>query len=153
MIPLSWRVFPGTDLHLGQSSQRAPGVPVYLLVWFSHLAPACGSFPARPSHGGVSEQHLLVRSAGSTCGMPLIAMLIGFLLVPSIFSKQKQEEAGAIYFSIINVVHVGTRDPGIEGAFFLFLCSLKTTAKLPAPGKKLLTQLGCSKDVCAIWKT
>lgn len=37
----------------------------------------------------LSEQHLLVRSAGSTCGMPLITVLIGFLLVPSIFSEQK----------------------------------------------------------------
>lgn len=68
------------------------------------------------------------------------------------FLNKKQEEAGAIYFSITNV-HVSTRDPGIEGAFFLFLCSLKTTVKLSAAGKKVLIQLGCSKDVYAIWKT
>lgn len=66
--------------------------------WGSWLSPAglfqLWQFPAHPS-AEESEQRLLVRSAGSTCGMPLITVLIGFLLVPSIFSKQK---AGAIYF-------------------------------------------------------
>lgn len=69
-----------------------------------------------------SEQHLLVRSAGSTGGMPLITVLIGFLLVLSIFSKQKAEGSRCYLLFHNKCCSCGTRDPRTLGFFsFLFV--------------------------------
>lgn len=86
------------------------------------------------------EQPPLLRSAGSTAGMPLIiiiTLLIGFLCVPSIFLDKEQEEAGAIHFPITNV-HVGTRDPGIAGTFFPFSLFPENHSKTCNPLEKSL---------------
>lgn len=116
--------------------------------WASCVSPAVVFQLQLVTHPSLeeSEQHLLVRSAGSTGGMPLITVLIGFLLVPSIFSKQKAE-GSRCYLLFHNKCSCGTRDPGICWVFFPFSLFLKTTVTLSTPWRKLLIQLGCSKDV------
>lgn len=62
-----------------RGARASPAVVFQLQLW---------QLPQHPSPEE-SEQYLQLGSAGSTCGMPLITLLIGFLSLPSIFSKQK----------------------------------------------------------------
>lgn len=127
--------FPGAALHPGQSSQALLLRLLGLLLWFC-------SFPAHPS-AEESEQHLLVRSAGSTCGMPLITMLIGFLLVPSIFSKQKAGGSRCYLLFHNKCCSCGDQRSRNCGAFFSFLFTENCSKTFNPLEKKLLIELGC----------
>lgn len=147
----SWRAFPGEGLRFpwNWSAPRAelpgpaPEVPVSLLLWFSHPAPARGSFPAHPSRGGVWAAPP-VRSAGSTRGMPLIAVLIGFLLVPSIFSKQKAG-GSRCYLLFHNKCSCGDQRSRNCGGFFPFSLFSENCSKTSSPLEKALNSAGMFK--------
>lgn len=70
----------------------------------------------------------LVRSAGSSGGTPLITLLIGFLLVPSIFSKQKA--GGSRCYLLFHNKCCSCGDQWSRNWGCFFLCSLKNAVRL-----------------------
>lgn len=122
-LRLSQGFIPGAEAALGFSPSRRAQHSLELLLGLpccGFPAPARGSFPAHPSPEE-SEQHLLVRSAGSTCGMPLITVLIGFLLVPSLFSEQKAGGCRCCLLFHNKSCSCGDQRCRNCGAFFSFL--------------------------------
>lgn len=124
-VPLPWRAFPGEDTELSFPWNCSAARPELLRGSFL----SCCGFPTQLQfvaafqhipHVEESGQHLLVRSAGSTCGMPLITVLIGFLLVPSIFSKQKAEGSRCYLLFCHKCCSCGDQRSRNSGGFFPF---------------------------------